>query len=73
MILNDDHILALMTADPDTWVLAEVPGWLLMECRDLGLISQQGDGTWMLTPGGYRERQIRLGIELVKRPGRRED
>jgi hypothetical protein len=73
MVLTHDQVLALLTADPDTWELAELPEWLADECRGLGLIGQQSGGIWRLTPAGYRERQSRLGIDLLELPHSRPD
>jgi hypothetical protein len=60
MELTRDHVLALLTAHPDTWELAEVPPWLAQECSGMGLIIQSRLGVWKLTEEGYRERQSRL-------------
>jgi hypothetical protein len=61
MELTRDHVLALLTAHPDTWELSEVPLWLTQECSEKGLIIQSRPGVWKLTVEGYRERMIRLG------------
>jgi hypothetical protein len=37
--LTKDHVLARLTAHPDTWELADVP-----QCAHLGLIVEAGQG-----------------------------
>jgi hypothetical protein len=58
--LTRDHVLALLTAHPDTWQLADVPPWLAKECEELGLIVREPNGAWKLTVVGYRERSRAL-------------
>jgi hypothetical protein len=60
--LNRDHVLALLTAHPDTWQLADVPFWLAKECQALGLITEEPNGAWKLTVAGYRERSRALAL-----------
>jgi hypothetical protein len=62
MDLTRDHVLALLTAYPDTWELADVPPWLAQECSEMGLIIQSRSGVWKLTVEGYKEKQARLGV-----------
>jgi hypothetical protein len=42
--LAKDHVLALLTAHPDTWEFADVPNWLARQCAHLGLIVEAGQG-----------------------------
>lgn len=58
--LTRNQVLALLTAHPDTWELADVPDWLVNECRDLGLIHEVRTSVWKLTEQGYREWYARL-------------
>ena len=60
MDLTRDHVLALLTAHPDTSELAEMPPWLAQECSEMGLTILSRPGVWKLTEEGYRERQSRL-------------
>jgi hypothetical protein len=62
MELARDQILALLTAHPDTWELADVPDWLARQCSDLGLVTQAPGGAWKLTEAGYVERGSRLDV-----------
>ena len=58
--LTRHQVLALLTAHPDTWELADVPDWLIDECRNLGLVREVRASVWKLTEQGYREWHARL-------------
>lgn len=53
-------MLALLTAHPDTWELSDVPGWLCLECADLGLVRRSTPSGWKLTEKGYLVLSARL-------------
>jgi hypothetical protein len=55
------RVLWLMTADPETWDLAEAPSWLARECAEAGLVFEVAPGHWRRTVKGNREIQRRLG------------
>ncbi|PWC48137.1 hypothetical protein TSA6c_17020 [Azospirillum sp. TSA6c] len=56
--LTQDQILCLLTADLDTGEICAQrdtipPGWLLVECYDLGLVTPgESPGVWKLSPDG---------------------
>jgi hypothetical protein len=60
MSLTKDQVLALLTAHPDTWELADVPDWLARQCADGGLIVEIRRGVWKLTDAGYCARRALL-------------
>ncbi|WP_376957752.1 hypothetical protein ABNQ39_11525 [Azospirillum sp. A26] len=60
--LTQDQVLCLLAASPDTGEICAqrdpiLPGWLLVECYDLGLVMPgEEPGTWKLSPDGWDAR-----------------